>query len=531
MKGTLFTNGQIQTLDPAWPQVEALAAVDGRIVAVGSTEELRSTFSSFARIDLGGRPAYPGFIDSHIHLAAYGMSLRRVQLQDAQTLQSAVDRVAQAVGQTGPREWVLGRGWDKNEWPEGRFPSKDDLDPISPTTPVVLTSKDGHLVWVNSVALALAGIDGKTTAPPGGEISKDRRGEPTGVLKEQAKDLIARVVPRAGPEDIEQGIRRATEMAHRLGIVGVHTFEGADVFAAFQRLHERGELALRVWMAIPEENLGAAAACGLRTGFGSDRLRVGPIKIFADGTLGSQTASMLEPFEGQPLNTGIATHSREELVDLVGRAVKAGFWCAIHAIGDRANRWALDAYETHWDASRKAGARHRIEHVQLLHPDDLDRLGRLHVIASMQPIHAMSDREIAERFWGRRSRFAYAWRSLHTRGTRLAFGSDAPVESPDVFQGLYAAVTRRRAHEREGRGWYPDEVISLGEALEAYTGGAAYAAGGDASSGKLTPGRLADLMILDRAILAAPAEALLEARVEATVVGGELVYTAPTFAA
>jgi predicted amidohydrolase YtcJ len=284
-------------------------------------------------------------------------------------------------------------------------------------------------------------------------------------------------------------------------------------------------------MAIPEDNLDPATACGFHTGFGGDWLRLGPVKIFADGALGSQTASMLEPFEGQPLNNGIATHNREELIELVGRAVKAGFWCAIHAIGDRANQWTLDAYEAHWGDSQKAQARHRIEHVQLLHPNDLDRLGRLQVIASMQPIHATSDREIAERYWGRRSRFAYAWRSLRARGARLAFGSDAPVESPDVFQGLYAAVTRRRAHEREGRAWYPEEAISVGEALEAYTAGAAYAAGEETRSGRLTPGHRADFVVLDRSILAGPAEVLLQTRVESTIVGGELVYTAPTFTA
>jgi len=459
------------------------------------------------------------------------MSLRRVQLEEAHSLNGALDRVAQAVGGAKPREWVLGRGWDKNPWPEGRFPTKDDLDPISRTNPVALTSKDGHLLWVNALALTLAGIDRQTPDPPGGEIAKDRHNDPSGILKEHAKDLVTRVIPRPEPIDIERGIQQATSKLHRLGIVGVHTFEGAEVFAAFQRLHHRGELKLRVWMAIPEDNLEPATACGFHTGFGDDWLRLGPVKIFADGALGSQTASMLEPFDGQPHNSGIATHSRAELIELVGRAVSRGFWCAIHAIGDQANRWTLDAYEAHRSASVRAGARHRIEHVQLLHPDDLHRLGQLQVIASMQPIHATSDREIAERYWGRRSRFAYAWRSLRARGTRLAFGSDAPVEHPDVFQGLYAAATRRRANEPEGRAWYPDEALSIGEALEAYTVGAAYAAGEEARAGKLMPGYRADFVIVDRSILAQPVEGLLQTRVEATVVGGELVYTAPTFSA
>ncbi len=530
MKGTVFTGGQIHPMASALPMVEALAVMEGRIVAVGPTAELRAAFPSYTRIDLSGRSVYPGFLDSHIHLAAYGMSLRRVQLRDAETLSVAVDRVTAAVRQAERGEWVQGRGWDQNRWLERRFPTKEDLNPISPTTPMALTSNDGHLLWVNSFALTLAGIDHKTPDPPGGEISRDSRGEPTGILKEHAKALIAKVLPRPGPEAIEQGIRQATEVAHRLGLVGVHTFEGADVFAALQRLDGRGELALRVWMAIPEENLEAAAACGLRTGFGNDRLRVGPIKIFADGTLGSQTANMLEPFEGQPRNTGIATHAREELITQVGRVVQAGFWCAIHAIGDRANRWALDAYEAHHDASQHAGARHRIEHVQLLHPDDLERLGRLHVIASMQPIHAISDREVADRYWGRRSRYAYAWHSLLARGARLVFGSDAPVESPDVFHGLYAAVSRRDPENRDRPPWYPEEALTLPEAVTAYTIGGAYAAGAEGSGGTLTPGRWADFVVLDRSLFAGPLEELLQVRVEATIVGGDVVYAAPTFA-
>lgn len=528
MKGTLFTGGRIHTLDPANPHVEALVSSGGRILATGSTAELLKAFSDSPRIDLHGCSAYPGFVDSHIHLASFGRSLRIVQLERAHTLQDAVDRVAVAVRASHPGQWVFGRGWDKNLWSEGRFPTKADLDPISPLVPVVLSSKDGHLAWVNSVALVKAGIDGNTPDPSGGEISRDRGGLPTGILKERAKDLIDRVAPHSDPRDIERDIQRALAVLHRLGIVGAHTFEGSEVFGAFQRLAARGELSLRIWNTIPEYALDAAVACGLRTGFGNQWVRVGPVKIFADGALGSQTASMLDPYERQPHNAGIPTHSREELIDLIGRAVRAGYWCAIHAIGDRANQWVLDAYEVYHDASQQLGARHRIEHVQLLHPDDLNRLAHLDVIASMQPIHAISDRDIAERYWGRRSRYAYAWRSLLDRGTKLAFGSDAPVESPDVLHGLYAAVTRCPP-TGAAEPWYPEETISPAEALGAYTTGAAFAAGAEGDAGALTVGRWADFVILDRDILAGPAEEVLQARVQATVVGGTLVYASPTF--
>lgn len=543
MKGTLFFNGRFYTLDPAPSKVEALAVVacpepgrgGGRIVARGSSAELRKTFPDYTQIDLQGRSVFPGFVDCHIHLASYGISLRRVDLRTARSLRGAVEKVADAVKRHKSGEWVRGRGWDKNLWPEDRFPTREDLDPISPDNPVILSSKDGHLLWVNSAALRLAGVDSRTPDPSGGEIARDRRGSPTGILKEQAEDLIWKAVPPVGAELIEQGIRDATEAAHRLGLVGVHNFVGTEVsegpsaFGVFQELQRRGKLRLRVWTTLPIHALEAAASAGLRTGFGNEWLRVGPVKIFADGTLGSQTASMLEPFEGQPQNTGIPICTREELIDLVGRAVASGFWCAIHAIGDRANRWALDAYEVHQATSQQLGARHRIEHVQLLHPDDLSRLARLGVTASMQPIHATCDRDIAERYWGRRSRYAYAWRSLLTAGTVLAFGSDAPVETPDVVQGLYAAVARQRPDEPDAPSWYPEQRLTIDEAIRAYTVGAAYAGGEEGDQGTLAEGKLADFVVLDRDILQVEPAELLETRVEATIIGGEIVYAAPGF--
>jgi predicted amidohydrolase YtcJ len=257
---------------------------------------------------------------------------------------------------------------------------------------------------------------------------------------------------------------------------------------------------------------------------------VGPVKIFADGTLGSQSAAMLEPFARQPGNLGIAIHSRDELIELVGRAVAAGFWCAIHAIGDRANRWVLDAYEAHRRASRLQGARHRIEHVQVIHREDLPRVSSLGVIASMQPIHCTSDRDIADRYWGERSRYAYAWQSLRRAGTVLVLGSDAPVETPDVFQGLYAAVTRRRAEEPDRPAWYPDETLPLDEAVRAYTETPAYASGTEAFMGRLMAGYVADCVVLEDHPLSGPPEALLRGGVAATVVGGTVAYAGPGFA-
>jgi len=526
----LFTNGRIYTLDPARPRAEALVVASGRIAGAGSSDELRRAFPHLPVRDLGGRTVLPGFTDAHIHLPAFGLSLRRLDLRQTRSVQEAVELVAHAAARARPGEWIHGQGWDKNLWREDRFPTRGDLDPVTPSHPVVLSSKDGHLLWANSAALRAAGIDRRTPDPPGGAIVRDGRGEPAGILKETARDLLWRVVPEADEDLLAAAILEAQRHLHRMGITAIHNFtgtagyDGPPVFAAFQNLARRDVLRLRVWMTIPESALEPACALGLRTGFGGEWLRVGPVKIFADGTLGSQTAAMLEPFEGQPDNTGIAIHSREELIDLVGRAVAGGFWCAIHAIGDRAARWVLDAYQVHHEASLARGARHRIEHLQAVHPDDLPRLARLGVTASMQPIHATSDRDIADRYWGARSRTAYAWRSVRRAGSTLAFGSDAPVETPDVFQGLYAAVTRRRSGEPDRPAWYPDEILEIEEAVLAYTAGAAYAAGGESVQGRLGAGYVADFVALDRDIFACPPEDLLNAKVELTVVGGEVVY-------
>jgi len=526
----LFLNGRFHTLDPARPLAGALAASGGRIVALGEPDELAAAFPGYTRIDLGGRTVLPGFVDSHIHLAAYGIALRRIDLAGAGSLREAVSAV-RAAAREHPEAWILGRGWDKNVWPEDRFPSATDLDPVSPANPVALSSKDGHLLWVNSAAMRLAGVTPQTPDPPGGEITRDERGLPTGILKEEsAKALVGKVIPPAGARAVERGIRDAGAILHRVGITGVHSFvgteryEGETVFGVLQDLAARGNLPLRVCATLP---LGAleAAASGLRTGSGDAWLRTGPLKVFADGTLGSQTAGMLEPYDGQPHNTGIAIHGREELAAIVRRAVGAGCWCAIHAIGDRANRWVLDAYQANADASRRLGARHRIEHVQLIHPDDLPRLAALGVTASMQPIHATSDRDIADRYWGRRSRTAYAWRSLLRAGTVLAFGSDAPVETPDPWQGIYAAVTRRRPADQR-TAWYPEEALTIEEAVRAYTVGAAWASGEEGVKGILSPGRLADFIVLDRDVMFEPPEALLETTVLVTIIGGRPVYAA-----
>ncbi len=538
MTVTLFQHAHIHPHAAAAFQDGTLAVAARHILSAGG-DDLSADFPRARRVDLGGLHLFPGLIDAHNHIVGYGLGLLQIELRETRSIAEAVQLIGQAAASrsTGAAAgaWILGRGWDKNLWAEGRFPTRRDLDPATGDRPAASSSKDGHLLWVNSAALRLAGVSRGTPDPPGGAIGRDAGSDPDGLLKEEARLVVQRVIPAATPEMREQAVLAASAEFHRFGLTGVHAFtgaatEGPDQFAALQRLHARGELALRTVATLPDRHLDAASTAGIRTGLGDAMLRVGPIKIFADGTLGSQTASMLEPFDGQPGNAGIQVRTPEEIDRLVQRAVENGLWTAIHAIGDRANRDVLDIFERHLPASQRIGARHRIEHVQLLHPDDLPRLARLGVIASMQPVHATADRDIADRYWGQRAQWSYAWGSLAASGAMLAFGSDAPVETPDPWRGLYAAVTRRREDESGGRAWYPEECLTLEDAFRAYTIGPARAAGTDAWQGTLEPGKVADFVVLDRDPYAGPPEDLLRVQVLATVVGGRVRHAAGALA-
>jgi len=529
--GLLFEDGAIYTLDAGRPQADALAVSGDRIIAVGRRDELRAAYPGWRRRSLEGRAVLPAFTDGHIHLAAYGLSLSSINLRDCRSLREAVDRVAAAAARARPGEWIRGGRWDKNLWPEGRFPRREDLDPVTADRPAALSSKDGHTMWVNSAALHRAGIGAATPDPPGGRIARDpRTGEPTGLLVEEAQAVMRAVAGRPAPEELDAAILQGAAALHRAGIAAVHVMEDAAVLAAVQRLRARGALALRVCMMLPEDGLEAAIRIGIQSGLGDAMIRIGGVKIFADGALGSQTASMLEPYEGDPENLGVTVRSRQQLRDVIGRAASAGIAAVVHAIGDRANRWVLDAIEAAraeepaLPGGRKL--RHRIEHAQLIHPDDLPRFARLGVVASMQPIHCTQDRDIADRYWGRRSRYAYPWRSLIGSGAHLAFGSDAPVETADVMAGIHAAVTRTRREERGRGAWYAEEALTVEEAIRAYTVGPAYASGEEGSKGVLAPGRVADFVVLSRDPFSAPPEALGDIRAELTVVGGEVCYDA-----
>jgi hypothetical protein len=522
-------NAKIYTMDRARPEVSALAIERGRIIAWGEEASVRSEVEAcMPGFDLGGRVVIPGLVDAHIHLEHYALGLQKVDCETG-TRQECLARLAERARSTPPGEWILGHGWNQNNWPEG-FGSAADLDAVAPDNPVYLTAKSLHAGWANSAALRLANLNATTPDPQDGKLGRDAQGEPDGILFEGAMELVFRVIPEPSLEQVAQAIEAAQPVLWRMGLTGVHDFDRRRCFAALQLLRQREQLALRVTKSIPVEDLPHAAALGLRSGFGDEFLQIGHVKMFADGALGPQTAAMIQPYDGAPENRGMLFLDAEEICELGRLAVVQGLPLAVHAIGDRANHEVLDAFAQLRELERglypgQPPLRHRIEHVQVIHPDDLARLSQLDVIASMQPLHATSDMLMADRYWGRRAALSYAWRSQLEHGAVLAFGSDAPVETPNPFMGIHAAVTRRRLDGSPGeQGWYPEQRLSVQEALQAYTLGAAYTAGLENSLGRLAPGFLADLLVLDVDPFTCEADQLSQLGPAATMVDGEWVF-------
>jgi predicted amidohydrolase YtcJ len=412
-------------------------------------------------------------------------------------------------------------------WPNGAFPNASDLDAVSPHNPVYLTARSGHAAWVNSAALRTAGIGSATPDPEGGKIERDAAGKATGILLEgPAMALVADLISPPSPAEIADLMERAQTLAWKAGLTGIHDFDDPDAFEAMQILHEQERLGLRVVKNINKPFIADAIRLRLRWGFGDDWLRLGGLKIFADGALGPRTALMIEPYEGEPDNRGIVVTDKEEMFELVSAASRAGFPSTIHAIGDLAVHDVLDVYQSVREEEAQLGIphearRHRIEHVQLIHPDDVNRLADLGLIASMQPIHATSDYQMADRYWGARARWGYNLRAQVDAGAQLALGSDSPVEPFEPLKGLHAAVTRRRANGLPGpKGWYPESRLSLDEAIRGYTQGPAYAAGIENRLGMIAPGYLADLVVFDQDLYGIAPDDLLGVRVVGTMVGG-----------
>jgi len=519
----LLENGRVVTM--AGRPAQALAVVGGRVLAVGSDEELAPLRSRETRtVNLRGRLALPGFTDSHLHLGALAGWLSEIQLEPALTMADALRRVARRAGRTPTGGWISGGGFDKNRWGDA-FPTRGDLDRVAPHHPVALRSRDGHTLWLNSLALKRCGITRKTPTPAGGVIARDPRGEPTGVLQEAATQLVSRGLSFAGGGPDCNALRRAVRFLLRRGITSVHLMEEMPLLDALHDLRRAGGLSLRVTLYRRAAALDDLVAAGVRSGFGDEWLRIGGIKIMCDGALGSQTAWLFRPYRNNmSAGCGVPRMPIEELRDLVARAAEAGLACAVHAIGDRANAEVLRAFER--TAEDSTSLPHRVEHAQLVRPHDIARLGRLRsVIASMQPCHIVGDIDIAERYWGRRCRHAYPVASLLDAGVTLAFGSDAPVETADPMVGLYAATRRQTLDGRPRDGWYRrEEAIGMRAALRAYTVGPAIATGERSSKGRLAPGYLADIVVLPRDITRLRGRAMLEVRPDVVIVGGRVRY-------
>ena len=510
------------------PRATAAAVRAGRFLHVGDEHGARTALGGGASaevMDLGGRCVLPGLTDAHLHFKWYAESLASVDVE-VPTLDEAVARVAARAAALPPGTWVTGSGWNHNVWGNGNLPDLQPLDHASPRNPVCLEAKNGHALWVNSLALKAAGIGVDTPDPEGGQIAHGRDGVPSGVLLENAMRLVQAVIPASTSTRLAELMKAAQTAAHAVGLTGIHDFDSSLAFEAFQEMERRGELTLRVVKGIPHEQLSAALSFGVKTGFGSELLRVGPLKMFADGALGPQTAWMIAPYEGT-WSTGIPRLSLAQAEEDIRRANDAGISCAVHAIGDAACRVVLDAFERAAGGGRRA-LRNRIEHVQLLHPEDVGRFARLGVIASMQPLHATSDMLIAERYWGSRSAGAYAWKSLLDSGAALAFGSDCPVEICSPIAGIHAAVTRRRSDGSPGpQGWRAEQKVTVGQAVQAYTLGAAYAGGRESELGSIEEGKLADLTILDADIFSMedPHE-IRNVKPVLVIVGGRVVFSA-----
>lgn len=507
-----FGNGTIRTLSPSEPIASSLTIVGNTVVAV---DEASFEGPDAARIDLGGRCVVPGFTDSHVHFLMWSMAQRQVRLEGCRSLRDVLDVVGRTIADRGANGWVLGHGWRARDWDVFEQPTRHDLDAISGDVSVALRSKDGHSIWLNSKALSTA--KGDLTAP-GGVVVTDDVGEPTGVLREESawrfQDRHV-VIP---PADYLEAVREGIRIANARGVTAIHDKDGGlGAIGIFQQLKDEGALSLRVWQSFPAAQLTELIGLGLRSGLGDDLLRAGYLKAFMDGSLGSETAHR---FDG----SGVSITDRGDLDDLVRRASRAGWPLAIHAIGDRANRDALDGFEATADVWKPRGLVPRIEHAQLVHPDDVPRFAQVGVAASVQFAHATADRDLVDGVWNDVADQAYPFRALWDAGTLVVNGSDAPITELDPLVGLRAAVTRTTDHRP---GWHLEQALTPEQALMASTANPARLSGDHGRRGQLLAGQLADLVVLDRDPVACPSDELSETRVLGTMLGGRWVSGGP----
>lgn len=530
----ILTDGRVWTGNRAQPEAQAIAVRHGRIVAVGSTADIKNHAGPKTRlINLEGKRVVPGFIDSHAHILGGGTRLSQVALKDAKDEQEFGKRLREFDAKLPRGRWMLGGEWDHDRTFGGDLPTAAILDKYVPTRPVLLRRYDGHMALANTAALKLANVTAKTADPAGGVIyRKPGTMEPTGLLRDNAMSLVDHLIPPPAADEIAEGVRAALAEARAVGVTGVIDMDGndaktrRDLFRLYQQLAKRGELTCRIDLRWPLASWKALADLGVEAGFGNEYVRVGGLKGFVDGSLGSSTAKMFDAYVNEPGSTGVFVTPPGALREYILAADKAGLNVAVHAIGDRANAELLDIYADVIAKNGPRDRRFRIEHAQHLRPADYKRFAELGVIASMQPFHIIDDGRWAEgRIGPKRCASSYANRSLLDAEAKVAFGSDWSVAPLSPILGIDAAVNRRTLDGKNPKGWYPEQKISVAAALTAYTATAAFAAGREKSLGTLEVGKLADLVVLSRDILAEKErDAIAEAKVDMTIVGGKVVY-------
>jgi hypothetical protein len=526
----IITNGKIWTVDKSLPTAEAVAVVGDRIVAVGSAMEIEVWRGPQTKvIDAGGKLVLPGFNDAHVHFVSGGMQLDNVQLKDATSAQEFARLIGERAKVTPKGEWILGGNWDETKWTPPNIPTKQLIDALTPDNPVFVTRYDGHMGVANSVALRSAGITAPTQDPPGGTIVRDARGNPTGALKDAAADRMYKVIPALTHDQRVRIVKRAMAHAASLGVTSVQNMSADyEDIAVYDELLQRGELITRIYAAPLIGNVHDLAKIGVRHAFGGPYLRIGALKGFADGSLGSGTAYFYEPFLDQGENHGLLSdemHPISLMRDRMMTADAAGLQLCTHAIGDQAISIILDLYAEVTKAHGEADRRFRIEHAQHMAAKDFARFAELHVIASVQPYHAIDDGRFAEAHIGRdRSSRTYAFRTFLDRGVRLALGTDWEVAPLDPMQTVYAAVTRATLDGKNPGGWFPEQKLTVPETIEAYTMGSAYAEFQDNVKGSITSGKLADLVVLSDDIFTIPPEKIRDVHVLKTVLGGRVIF-------
>ena len=521
----VIVNGVVWTGDSARPRAQAVGIRGDRIAVVGSTAEVSAQLSTGTRvIDAGGGMIVPGFIDSHIHFLAGGLNLASVQLRDARSPAEFISRIKAFALTVPPGTWITGGDWDHQNW-GGELPQRSWIDSVTPQNPVWINRLDGHMALANSAAMRAANVPMSGGDVSGGTIVRDATGQPTGVFKDNALELIDKAVPDPTPAMLDRALDAAMTYVAERGVTSVHHMGSWGDLSVFERAHRAGALRTRIYASVPLSTWARLRDTVAARGRGDAWLAIGGLKGFVDGSLGSHTAAMMQPFTDAPGDSGLLVNTPQDLYTWTSNADKSGLQVIVHAIGDRAIKLQLDVFERVARENGPRDRRFRIEHAQHIAPADVARFARLGVIPSMQPYHAIDDGRWAEKVIGpERAKTTYAFRSLEESGARLAFGSDWFVAPATPLEGIYAAVTRRTLDDKHPDGWVPEQKIDVETALRAYTVGGAYASFSESEKGSLTPGRLADVVIIDRDLTKIAPPTIRDARIEYTIVGGRIVY-------